>query len=101
MSVEGGFGGTEGFCPAGRAFFLIRQKETKIRFRGCTPKDPKGLWLGLLEGGIFGVQRYSPTGVGSLVVQLSCHLNGLKKGGHRVKGVRSGSRSRDGADRLS
>ena len=32
--------GTEGFCPAGRAFFLIRQKETKIRHMGCAPKDP-------------------------------------------------------------
>jgi len=35
VSVE-----TEGFCPAGRAFFLIRQKETKIRLMGCAPKDP-------------------------------------------------------------
>ena len=32
--------GTEGFCPAGRAFFLIRQKETKIRLMGCAPKNP-------------------------------------------------------------
>ena len=31
---------TMGFCPAGRAFFLIRQKETKIRLMGCAPKDP-------------------------------------------------------------
>ena len=29
-----------GFCPAGRAFFLIRQKETKRRLMGCAPKDP-------------------------------------------------------------
>ena len=32
--------GTEGFCPAGRAFFLFRQKETKIRLMGCAPKNP-------------------------------------------------------------
>ena len=32
--------GTMGFCPAGRAFFLSRQKETKIRLMGCAPKDP-------------------------------------------------------------
>ena len=31
---------TEGFCPAGRAFFLIRQKEAKIRLMGCAPKNP-------------------------------------------------------------
>jgi len=30
----------EGFCPAGRAFFLIRQKEAKIRLMGCAPKNP-------------------------------------------------------------
>ena len=38
--AEGVMAETMGFCPAGRAFFLIRQKETKIRLMGCAPKNP-------------------------------------------------------------
>ena len=38
--AEGVSVGTEGLCPAGRAFFLSRQKETKIRLMGCAPKNP-------------------------------------------------------------
>ena len=40
MGTEGVSVETEGFCPAGRAFFLFRQKETKIRLMGCAPKNP-------------------------------------------------------------
>ena len=47
---------------------LLSHKEAK-ETQGLRPYAPQGqgLWLGLLEGGSFGVQRGSPTSVGSLV----------------------------------